>query len=111
MKNDTNTTVAELAEPFLEALARLTAVADRLEGFDLADMTGETRRAVLAVDRAVRDAAHAVTLRARFGLRAEQRHLADAITPLFIALAGTMPVLDEVMMIDDTSGWLRAEDR
>lgn len=100
MKNDTNTTIAELAEPFIEAIERLTAVADRLEGIDLADLTDETRRAVFAVDRAVRDAAQAVTLRARFGLRPEQRHLADAITPLFIALAGTMPVLDEMMFTD-----------
>lgn len=107
MTHHTNTTVAELAEPFIEAIERLTAVADRLESIDLADMTDETRRAVFAADRAVRDAAQAVTLRARFGLRAEQRHLADAITPLFIALAGTMTVMDEVMMVDAEATWLR----
>lgn len=101
-------TATDLAGPMLEALDRLSAVADWLEGIDLVNITDDDRKAVFAVDQAVRDAAHAVTMKARFGLRAEERHLADMLTPLFVALVGTMPVLDEIMFTDDAlAGALR----
>lgn len=103
------TTATDLAEPLLEALQRLSAVAEWLEGIDLANITEGTAAAVFSVDRAVRDAARVVTVKARFGLKSEQRHLADAIEPLFIALAGVDTLLEEVVGDDDTvAGWLRS---
>lgn len=108
METTKTTRATELAEPMLEVIRRLSAVADWIESLDLADLADCKRPEVMAVEEAVRDAAHAATVRARWCLKAGDRHLADAISPLFIALAGTGCVLDELLADDDALGaWLR----